>query len=95
MRERIIIGEDTKGPEAYCPVCHSLLDGFMSIGSKKTEMQPGDWSICAYCGVVLEVRAKGVFIVMPKDKVRNEMAINVNFRAAYHAVQRMLFDRPI
>lgn len=39
-------------PATTCPTCRETLDGVTSTGSR-AQPEPGDYSICVYCGTLL------------------------------------------
>jgi len=49
---KIRLGRDTKLPDRACPVCNNKLDAASAINAD-TSPQPGDVSICFYCGSFL------------------------------------------
>ncbi len=40
----------TKTPETKCPACHHKLDGAARVDGDGNTPQPGDVTVCLYCG---------------------------------------------
>lgn len=92
---RPIVGPDVRTSASACPTCKTILDGASGIGNRDAP-QPGDYSVCVYCGTILRFLQSGFgFTAVAPQKVPELLATNYNLRVAYHAVQELLKNRPI
>lgn len=51
-----------QAPEAWCPNphCQALLTGYTPVDEKAQRPEPGDFSVCCYCGAICRyVNAQG------------------------------------
>lgn len=56
-------------PNAYaaCPCCGAKLDAVSGISDEGSIPEPGDFSICLYCGTILEYE-EGFFLHVASDE---------------------------
>ena len=59
----------SKLPNAYaaCPCCGKKLDGATELSGDEATPQAGDFSICLYCGTILEYE-EGFFLHVASDE---------------------------
>jgi len=60
-------------PESHCPECDELLDGAISLDDP-VGPQPGDVSICAYCGELL-MFVEGMQLERMPPEIFNELPL--------------------
>ena len=44
---------DSRLAHNSCPMCHKTLDAATDVEDESLKPQPGDYSVCIYCGVFL------------------------------------------
>ena len=64
----------SKLPNEYaaCPCCHAKLTGASGIQDETSVPEPGDLSICLYCGTILEYE-EGFFLHVATDETLSRL----------------------
>jgi hypothetical protein len=80
--------EDYRVPERECPCCGERLDGAYDVTGGGHAPNPGDWTLCAYCGATLRFPAAddAPLEVIPDAVVASYEHQDEEFAAARRAV---------
>lgn len=64
--------ETFKTKENKCPLCDKKLDAVTGVLGKKDRPKPDDFSMCAYCGVILRFNEDLSFRAVPDTELIEE-----------------------
>jgi hypothetical protein len=84
---RHTLGDGVRVPAAECPVCGATLDGAAQVDGAGTP-EPGDVTVCAYCGAPLRFTDAGLELLTDAEAARIT-AENPAFAAARWAVAQL------
>ncbi len=84
--------QDYEGPVSPCPTCGKGLDRHLATRASSGPPRPGDYTLCAYCGVLLLfTEDMGVRLATGKDEER----VTNEDRETLNRLQERIRDYPL